>query len=1777
MKHKLFFLLCAMFFCGTIHAQSVGTRFTSGNLRYEVLTETTVSVYNTATSLSGAVSVPETVTYNSKTYTVTEIAANAFSLSTYCKNIKAITLPSTVTVIGAYAFSQCSLSDSLVVKGAITSIGNNAFKSGITIGRLDIYDQESWWNASFGSTLSNPICFCTNLYCKGKPVKSLYINMTDIPANAFENCVFNTVIIGPTVKTIGSGSFGTIYKTIWLPNVVPSGSPNAAEGKINYCSSTVYTETTGLTASLYNVYPLLTSRFEVDGVIYALLSNNTDCDVIDCNYSSDPIAVNIGSSVTYKGHTFNVRNINDYACYDDDCITGDIIVANQGYVGKYAFYNCNKATGDINLTNTGSIGDYAFYGCSKAAGSITANNGGDIGKYAFSGCSLASSGEITNQGNIENNAFQNCSGLTTLTISNQGYIGTQAFTSCTGLEDLTVSNNGEIKREAFKSCNITNSATIANNGHIRGCAFYQVGGSFTADINNKGSLADSTFYGSTMKSLTIGSDVTTIGSHAFYSSSVTNEATINNSGEISEYAFASMTGYFIADIKCTGILPASCFASSNLSTVTIGNSVTTIAESCFSSSVFSTISIGSSVHTIKKNAFKGATGFTTIILPNNVVTLEEYAFQNCTSMENITLSRGLSEILEGTFSGCSKLSELNVVKEINTIGDFVFNNCTALKTFIFEDKSGNYNLGIGGTTSAQTGLFKTCGLDSVYVGGALIYATTSPTYSPFYQNVSLRSIRFTDKENKIYPREFYGCTKLENIWMGPTIDDVGSYAFSGCTSLKKVTVGPAVVQLGAYSFNGCTALMQIDLANVVTIKNNTFQNCTSLPQINIPLSITSIENQAFKSCSSLKNIIIEDRTAKLMLGINSESTNYKGITGAGTPIFSDCPLDSVYIGGPIDYSKTLSSGYSPFFYNESLRSVYITNKEKRVYTNEFYNCLGLQRIKLGDGVIAINDLGFQSCTGLLYFEFAPTLQSIGADAFSDCNNINTIISHATIPPTVGDQGLEDINFWECTLYVPDGSESAYQEADQWRNFFDCRPIKLATGITLDKTEISFSEIEESITLIATVVPSDVMDGSVTWTSSDPAVATVDNNGVVTSVSFGSATITAKTADGTNLTATCTVTVAISPLISFVDSSVKTLCVANWDTNGNGELSQAEAAAVTDLGDVFKNNTQITSFDELKYFTGLTSIASEAFSGCSGLTSVTIPESVTTIGSGAFSGCTGLTKAEFSGIEDLCGIVFENVEANPLSYAHHLYVNGEEVTELTIPNSVTSIGQFAFRGSGLTSVTIPNSVTEIGLGAFAYCTALSSVSLPNGITEISRGLFAGCTSLTTIIIPESVTSIGQNAFQESGLTSIVIPNSVTTLGGGAFELCSSLTSLSIGSGLKDLRNNYFYLCMNLTKVEFASIEDLCNIDFSGRFNSNNPLYYAKHLYINGEEVTDLVIPNSVTQIGVRTFINCSSITSVTIPESITSIASNAFSGCSGITTVKIYKETPPSCPFSSYANAILYVPVGCKAAYEAADYWKGFLQIKEFIEGDVNMDGETDVVDVVDIARYVVGTPAETFVPILADINNSGDVNIGDAVTLVNNIAGDQNFSRAMYAPKMETDSEETLTLNAYGENALSLALQNNREYTAFQFDLYVPEGTDVMQMQINKERKQKHQLLYNKVEDGHWRVVALSTSNNTFQGNDGELLNVALGNNSSEGISLSNIMLFDAKGTGYPFNDLYLSGTTMIQSMGDGQWTTDDSSAVYDLQGRKIVNGKSSSYQLPRGVYIMNGKKVVIK
>lgn len=239
----------------------------------------------------------------------------------------------------------------------------------------------------------------------------------------------------------------------------------------------------------------------------------------------------------------------------------------------------------------------------------------------------------------------------------------------------------------------------------------------------------------------------------------------------------------------------------------------------------------------------------------------------------------------------------------------------------------------------------------------------------------------------------------------------------------------------------------------------------------------------------------------------------------------------------------------------------------------------------------------------------------------------------------------------------------------------------------------------------------------------------------------------------------------------------------------------------------------------------------------------------------------------------------------------------------------------------------------------------------------------------------------------------------------------------------------------------------------------------------------------------------------------------------------------------------------------------------YLYGDVNTDTKVNVVDVVDIARFVIDTPSEDFREKLADLNSDLSVNIADAVVLVNHISGDQTFAR-MENPKNSPYDYEScdLRLSTGEDNGLSLTLTGDMNFTAFQFEVDVPEGFDISAMRINSQRKDNHQLLFNKVADNRYRVAALSLSNAVFKDCDGVLLSISLEGTGLLDICIHNIHFVTTNGTDVVFDNVFLNGNTT----GIADVHAKEDAPVYDLQGHRHST-------LQRGTNIVGNRKIIVK
>jgi hypothetical protein len=917
--------------------------------------------------------------------------------------------------------------------------------------------------------------------------------VTSIGACAFSGIRLKSLTIGTGVLTIGWNTFSSRpQKTIWLTNTPPQNYSNA-NGVINYVSNDQYTS---LSSKI--VYPFLSSIFVVGGIKYVPVSpSERTCDAIDCVYDSSAENVNIGKTVNYRNITLNVLNLSPYTCYQNPYVKQvdislennissqafyqcdsieSVIISNGGDIEQEAFYQC-KGLKTLTISSRGNVGEKAFYQC-VGLQTATISNKGNVGINAFRGCSQLSDVTISNKGNIGTNAFRDCNQLTKAVISNEGSIGDYAFFGCsltescslgsevtsilnhtfdgTSLQEITIpSSVNEIGRGAFGNCSQIKHISLEYGvEQIADSAFFRCNSLEEIVIpNSTKTLSNYTFANcSSMQSAIIGDNVESIGNSTFLScSSLQNVVIGSKVGSIGESAFSGCNSLpeivipiSVMDIgnsvfdNCNQLtkviinhrenaLALGCkksasnsnplFADCPLDSVYIGGHITYATTSQYNYSPFYSneslrvVTLAENVQEVTPYDFSGCINLQGITVPSTVTSIGGYAFSGCTSMKYVHTGTSTKTIGEYAFNNCTQLKDIDIQNGNKTIGAYAFRNCASVDSITIPKSVETINRGafdgcsgITNVTIADRSMtlnlyasFSSCPLDSVYIGGDLTYNN-----SPFRDNTTLRAVTMVEKETEITDYEFSGCTNLREFIIPNTVTMLGQYAFSGCSLLEKVHIGSGVKKVNQYAFN----------------------NCTSLDTILIPRTVTSIEDYAFKGCNAMKTVVIDDRSTVLNLGSNGSN-----------PLFYDCPLDSVYIGGDIVYPTVNTSGYSPFYRNTSLRSVHITDQETEISPNEFYGCTNLSRVAIGDGVTTIGNWAFSGCFNLDYFAFGTQVETIGSEAFSDCTGVTQIISRAPVPPACGSQALDDINKWDCELTVPETSILAYQAANQWKEFF----------------------------------------------------------------------------------------------------------------------------------------------------------------------------------------------------------------------------------------------------------------------------------------------------------------------------------------------------------------------------------------------------------------------------------------------------------------------------------------------------------------------------------------------------------------------------------------------------------------------------------------------------------------------------------------------------------------------------------------------------------------------
>lgn len=838
------------------------------------------------------------------------------------------------------------------------------------------------------------------------------------------------------------------------------------------------------------------------------------------------------------------------------------------------------------------------------------------------------------------------------------------------------------------------------------------------------------------------------------------------------------------------------------------------------------------------------------------------------SMEEAAAVTSLNNMFRGS-SDITSFDELQYFTSLTSIPDNAFYNCRKLVSIVIPE----------GVASITSRAFYSCDkLTSITV------VSNNPVYDS--RNDCNAIIRKSDNalvvgcKNTVIPdgvESIIGSSFFSyptSIVIPSSVSSIGSGAFAGVSYLTVEKDNPYFD-----SREDCNAIIRkADNKLLVGCKNTT-----------IPSSVTSIGDFAFEYCGIL-NITIPGTVKSIgqcafKYASLTAITLEEGIQSIGYMAFACCPFTSIHI--PSSVSSIGEGGLqTPFVNCINLSS--ITVAEGNEYYDSRDNCNAIIR-KSDNRLIA-------GCKSTI---IPSSVKIIGSSAF-----------HTQINPSSGEA--------KKTLVIPEGVTTIELDAFAYTLI---RAVSIPSSVT-SIDEYAFSQCP----LLSTIRVE---------RATPPATGNqVFRDCPITKLYVPSGCTAAYQADYPWNDMGEIIEYAEEEEMVFADENVKKVCVLNWDMNVDGIFSVEEAASVTSINNEFKGNTTIASFDELQSFTGLTSIGNGAFGNCSSLTSIVIPAGVSSIGTNPFKGCSALTSLQV-------------VSGN------NTYDSRNDCNAIIQKSNNKLI-------SGCKTTVIPANVTSIGSEAFAYLSSLTSVKIPANVTSIDNRAFYGCENLSSvysyIVEPFSINSSVFELYYDNTLYVNVFSSATLYVPQGSGTAYEKTNGWNNFKEIEEISNldfadaNVKALCVanwdtdndgELSQVEAAVVTSLGTV-FAGNttISSFDELQFftgltsiSNNAFEGCSALSSVVLPDVLTSIGSNAFDGCAALASIAIPSGVTSIGVNAFSGCNNLQTVYVGMVTPVAITeniFENRANATLFVPVGSKAAYEAANYWKDFNDIEEFI-------------------------------------------------------------------------------------------------------------------------------------------------------------------------------------------------------------------------------------------------------
>ena len=1139
-----------------------------------------------------------------------------------------------------------------------------------------------------------------------------------------------------------------------------------------------------------------------------------------------------------------------------------------GYIfGASTYYSNNiyvpTKLEKVVITGTGKIGSYAFYNCKN------------LKNVAFEeGCQLSSIGD---------NAFAGCSNLKSIvvpkTVTN---IGRKIFMDCSSLETITVDARNKIY-DSREGCNgIIETST---NTLVLGCKNTIIPLSVT-------SIGNYAFSGcSSVTKIEILNSVTSIGKAAFSGCSSLESITlpfvgdsIKTSTDTYQYPFGYIFGttsyeggvatrqyYYGSSI--TSPTDSTYYIPSTLKEVTItGGNIN--CGAFFGCSSITSVVIGDSVTSIGKWAFEDCDGLTSIIIPSTVTSIGQTVFYGCNSLESIMLPyipggylgyifgaswysnnndyvpTSLKEVIitggtsigNNAFSGCSSLTSIVIPKTATEIGDFAFLGCSSLIGIEISDSV---------TSIGEAALSGCSSLESItlpFVGK--ITKTSSATYEyPFgyifgtssYTGGLATKQSYIDTEKRINKNityyipstlkeviilggksinygAFYNCNSLTNISIPSSVISIGDGGFYNCSSLEKVKYNGTIEDWCKISFeNSYSNPMYYAKHFYMLDANNEYYE---LKKLEIPNTITSIGDYQFYGFENVSTITIPSNVTSI------ESFAFEGCSGEiiwESPSISNLGKYCFYGYNGTDLvipSSVTSIDSYAFGHCTSLTSIVIPKTVTIIEEGVFRGCKSLENVIFEDGIqlTSINSDEFANCTSLTSIEIPNSVTSIDLNAFYNCTSLTSIEIPDSVT-SIGNSTFSGCSSLETIMlpYIPGGYLGYIFGADSYSYNDDYVPTSLKEVIITGGTSIGKYTFYNCGSLESIVIPSSV-----------------------TSIGLSA------------FSGCCS--------LSYYEYS-------NAYYLGNSDNNYLVLIGLIDKTVTAFNFTEYTKI-----------IYSDAFSNCTALENIVIPNSVINIGEGAFSGCSSLESITIPFVGDSKKTSKDEYQY-PFGYIFGTssYTGGVATTQYYYynPSAYNTTHDIYYIPSTLKEVTINGG--DLNYGAFYNCNSLVSVTMHEEVNNIRRNVFVNCESLASISIPSSVKSIGTDTFYNCNSLKYYKNNNAYYLGNANNNylvlmglIDKTITSFEVLEDTKIIYTNVFSQCSSLTSISIpSSVTSIGNGAFSGC-----------------SSLTSISIPSSVTSIGNGAFSGCSSLTSISIPSSVTSIGNGAFSGCSSLESITL---------------------------------------------------------------------------------------------------------------------------------------------------------------------------------------------------------------------------------------------------------------------------------------------------